>query len=869
MKAIDLKVEYLKEPMTLGTRVPRFYWKCYDGIKQTAYQLQVSVDGRIIWDSEKVESADMTHIEYAGEPLQSRMHVQWQIRLWDENNACGEWMFSWFELGLFEQSDWKARWITGNYASKKNKRYPVDYFRKIFHVKPVLKRARLYISALGLYEAHLNGNRVGEFRLAPGCTDYRKKVQYQAYDITEFLSEKNYLDIKLADGWFRGTLGAFGLDHVYGRQAELLWQLELFYENGEQEILYSDESMNWCQDGPIQFADLQDGEIIDARVEPSYSSRAKIGKSTLFPVASDNVPVVEKEKFKAKMIKQNGAKTLLDFGQNIAGFVTFKVNGNEGQSIKIRCGEILDSDGNLTLKNIQAQRPNKDFGKLKEVMLITGKSEKISGELVLTPKQEIKYICNGKKDVYKTEFAIFGFRYIEVDTEVSINEEDFEAIAVYSDMDETGKFSCSNEDVNQLFSNILWSMKGNFLDLPTDCPTRERIGWTGDGQIFFNTAAYLMDITAFYRKWLRDIEIAQESNGSISASVPYVGLDILYKNMGNSVGWADAIILIPYRFWKRYGDVRLLNESYPMMKKYAEFMIKKCGPKKQTKKLLKNKNDYKYVYEKGFHLGEWLEPEDINSEVVERTSKLEESLAYFSYSMSLLTEMASNLGYYDDSKKYKEYADGSKRVFNELFVINDSIISERQAKQVRPLAMDLLDLEAKNNVEKRLVDLIMDRDYRIGTGFLSTVFVLPTLTKAGYTDIAYKMLENDVAPSWLYEVKEGATTIWEDWEGHESQNHYSPGAVGEWMFETVCGINIGEEERTFILKPIPGGSITSAEAIYNSLYGSVASKWEKTDDGTRYCFEIPPNTCAEIILQDGSQYKVETGNYEYHLGDVK
>ena len=610
MKAIHLKTEYLKEPLGLGIATPRFYWNCEGGEKQTAYQIVATCGQKVLWDSGKVLSSSMTHIPYGGDTLVSRERVTWTVTLWDEKDIPGEAAKSWFELGLLEGSDWKASWITGDYKPKKEIRYSVDCFRKRFQTGKKIARARLYASARGVYDVHINGNRLEDFILAPGMTDYRKRIQYQTYDVTALLQKDNILELLLGDGWYRGSSAAFGVTGVYGWQTSVMAQLEISYEDGSKEMICTDSSWDWSNDGPIRFADLKDGEVYNALMQPSYNGKAKVVEGPKAPlVASNNVYVKEQERRKAKVLTAADGKRVLDFGQNIAGYLAFTVKGKPGENFRLICGEILDEEGHVSLKNIQEEVPAKRYDQM--AMMIKLMTWKVKGVPTFSPLQEIRFTCSGGLDHYKTSFAVFGFRYVEIDGEVEFDN--IEAIAVYSDMEQTGTFECSNELVNQLYENTLWSMKSNYLDLPTDCPTRERLGWTGDAQIFFDTGAYMMDTAAFFQKWLQDMEDAQLKNGLIPAVLPYQGVSMMYNGTGASVGWADAIYLIPYRYYKRFGDKAVLDHFWPMMKKYMDYLLGHLGMKdKKAAKL----NPYNaYTYEKGMHLGEWLEPEEFQEKI--------------------------------------------------------------------------------------------------------------------------------------------------------------------------------------------------------------------------------------------------------------
>jgi alpha-L-rhamnosidase len=591
----------------------------------------------------------------------------------------GEKISSWFEIGLLKAEDWRAQWIAGDYKPKKNTRYPVDCFRKIFFISKAVTHARLYITSCGLYEARLNGERIGSFVLAPGSTDYRYRLQYQVYALTETIAQgENKLEIQLADGWYRGSIGCWGAVNVFGRQTKLLCQLELFFDDGTAETIISDESFFWSNDGPLRFADLKDGEIYDASKKSGYGSKARMVKETIIPSASNNVPVTEHEEFQAKLVITPSGKRALDFGQNIAGFLSFTVKGKKGQKIRLVCGETLDEQGEFTQKNFQSKRPVKEYGKLTEMLLVTGNENKIKTELTVTPKQEIEFICSGGQEHYKTAFAVFGFRYALIETDIEFDPAQFRAIAVYSDMEQAGNFSCSHETINRFLENTRWSMKGNFLDLPTDCPTRERLGWTGDAQVFFNTASYLMNVAPFFRKWMNDVKDDQFKNGKSSAVVPYNGLDLVYKSTGSSVGWGDAVTLIPYRYWKRYGDENILRDFYETMRKYALFMIKNSGHKKIK---AATSNPYnKYTYEKGIHIGEWLEPEEFRDKKFGGSVLYtEECTAFLHYTMRHMAEIASLLGKTEDTALFTEYAEGAKKPTIGCFYKKESTPTGRQS----------------------------------------------------------------------------------------------------------------------------------------------------------------------------------------------
>lgn len=850
MKAIRLRTEYLNNPQGIDRVHPRLFWNCKDGIRQKAYQIRLTEGEAVIWDSGKTESGSMR----AEVPvsLKSRQSLAWQVRLWNEADQAGEWSEKgFFEMGLLKREDWKASWITGDYVPSKKERYPVDCFRKSFIVHGQVKIARLYAAACGDYEASLGGKKVGDFCFAPGYTDYRKRIQYQTYDVASMLTQgENTLELLLADGWYRGSCGAYGITYQYGTETKALAQLEIEYEDGSQDQILTDGSWDWSNDGPIRFADHKDGETVDARKAPSYEGKARVTSCDVIPSASDNVPVREHERLHPIITEASGGKKVLDFGQNIAGYVAFSVTAREGQRIFLRFGEMLDSEGNLDQTNFQT--------KVKEKR---------------SPLQQIDYVCREGLNEYKTRFAVFGFRYAELDSDVEMSPEQIEAIAVYSDLEQTGWLETSHPLINQLFDATLWSAKSNHLDIPTDCPTRERHGWTGDAQIFYNTAAYLFDFASFGEKYVRDMYDWQRKDGCLPHIVPDGGADAYMYTMNGSVGWSDAGVMIPYRMWKRYGDRKILEKYYEGMKRYAKFMMSRCGKVTPLQKPVFIGKYQKYLVNAGQSYGEWSEPEDVKPFSIKEFifPHPEESTAYTVYVMQLMEEIADELGKEEDKKLYRRYHDGCRKAYQALVKKkNFTLETDRQAKLVRPLYFGLLDGIEAEKARKRLIQALDNYGWRLGTGFLSTPLILDVLADID-PEAAYRLLENEEIPGWLSMPKNGATSIWENWEGPRSTqgiaslNHYSKGAVLEWMFRAMCGIRI-DSENHFVLAPLPGGSLTRAGAVYQSIYGRVESSWKRTSSEEKkytYRFVVPANCTAEIKLPDGTNRIVSAGEYTF------
>lgn len=838
MKAINIRTEYLKNPLGIDIDSPRVMWNCEGGIKQTAYR--ITADG---FDSGKIESDSMR----CAVPIKfsDGKRVNFHITLWDENgneSEPGEEAF--FEYGI---KNFNAKWITGNYLADKKRRYPADCFKKEFKTDGEILSARLYAAACGIYTAEINGTRVSS-PLAPGITDYNKRVQYQTYDITELIKENNEITLCLADGWYRGSCGAWGLKNQYGTETKIIAQIDIKYKNGTIRRISTDETWSWSNDSDVRFADNKDGEIIDANRKPSYRFRARVTSHSVTPSASNNVPIAEREQYKGEILISKSGKKIIDFKQNLAGFISFKLNAKKGQKIKITLGELLDKDGELTLKNIQC-----------------------SNKKITTPLQRVEYTCKDGVNEYKTRFAIFGFRYALIETDIEFTSDDFTAAAVYSDMEETGFFESSNELLNKFFEATKQSAKSNSTDLPTDCPTRERHGWTGDAQIFINTASYLFSYAPFALKFERDLCDEQRRNGCFRQIAPKGGVDFYMNAMDGSPGWSDAGVLIPYRIYKKYGDSAVLERFYENMKRYADYKIKTLGkiyptavPTGINLKYRRNISNFGQSY------GEWAEPADVKAFAVSDfvSPHPEETTAYIVYMLECMTEIAGVLNRHGDARRFKKYADKARIGYSKLVETKKySLDTDRQSKLVRPLAFNLLSDSQKAYAQKRLIKALNSYSWRVGTGFLSTPLILGVLENID-KEYAYKLLENEEMPGWLFMSKSGATTVWESWEGDKAQggigslNHYSKGAVCEWLFSSMCGINV-DGENHFIIKPIPGGHFTFAKAEYKSVFGTVKSGWRKENGEYKFDIEIPPNCTADIILPGGRKQKARAGTYTF------
>jgi alpha-L-rhamnosidase len=573
-------------------------------------------------------------------------------------------------------------------------------------------------------------------------------------------------------------------------------------------------------------------------------------------VPSEGETVHTHERFTPEVLHTPDGATVLDFGQNIAGFVRFTVTGHKGQTVSMVHGEVLDEKGNFTIKNLG-----------------DGKIMKLGQKLV--------YDLKDGTQTYEPQFLICGFRYVKLsDWPEEVKPANFEAVAVYSDFKITGEFECSNAKINRLVENIKWSQKGNFVDIPTDCPHRERAGWTGDINVFIECADLLADTRKFITKWLKDLMLTQTKDGAPLGIVPKVYMMNRKSNetTPGAAGWADAITQIPMRQYEVYGDKSDLEMCYDSMKKFVDFNIARAKNHSHKNKF-KLKPDSCYILDTGFHYGEWLEPGAANlldALKAYLAPDTEVATAWFFYSAKTLADAAGILGKADDEKKYRELSENIKKAYCAHFIPNNELSSPRQCKYVRPLYMGLVDGELKDRLAAQLNDIIVKNNYRIGTGFLSTYQVLNVLSDNGYTDTAYKMLENEQCPGWLYEVNKGATTIWEGWDAIDpktgrvkakSLNHYSPGAAMSWLWTRCCGIRpTAPGYKKIEIAPQPGGTFTYAKASYDSVSGKIVSSWEKEDGEFILDVEIPSQVDATVILPDGTVIKnAVTGTYTCNI----
>jgi len=842
LQLTEVRTEYQINPLGIDVRAPRLSWKIESsrrGTAQTAYQIRVAqqpsaLERHPLWDSGKVASDASIHRVYEGPALESGQRYYWQVRVWDDAGTVSPWSApAYWEMGLLRPSDWPADWITPDLKEDTAAANPSPMLRSEFRVEGNVASARAYVTSLGLYEMELNGRRVGDQLFRPGWTAYDKRLQYQTYDVTSLLVPgTNAVGVTLGDGWYRGRLAWGNRRNTYGKQLALLAQIVIRYADGHQQVIGTGKGWK-AATGPIRWSDIYDGESYDARLEKDGWSRPGyrdsdwaavrvLEHSKQILVAPAGPPVRRIQELKpVKLLITPSGDTVFDMGQNMVGWVRLRVRGPRGTTVRLRHAEVLDRKGDFYTDNLRSAR------------------------------QTVEYtLKGGGEEVYEPHFTFQGFRYVAVQGYPGTpTPDDITGIVIHSDMRPTGAFETSNPLLNQLQHNIVWGQKSNFLDVPTDCPQRdERLGWTGDAQVFARTAAFNFDVAGFFTKWLADLAADQKASGS----VPHVIPDVLSRSQaegGGSTGWADASVIIPWTVYLAYGDTRILEAQYESMRAWVEYMRRLAGDD--------------LILDSGFHYGDWLAFHSTRADYPGATTDKDLiATAFFAHSTSLLARTANVLGKTEPAQQYAALFQRIKAAFDrEYLTASGRLSANTQTAYALALAFDLVPEESRQEAARRLVEDVR-RFKHLTTGFLGTPYLNPVLTSSGHLDDAYALLLRDQYPSWLYPIKQGATTIWERWDGEKpdssfqdpemnSFNHYAYGAVGAWLYNTVAGIEIDPERPGYkhvFIRPQPGGGLTHVRASLNTMYGTVASAWEIRDGHFSLEVTIPPNASATVSL---------------------
>ncbi|QYR24366.1 family 78 glycoside hydrolase catalytic domain [Paenibacillus sp. sptzw28] len=837
-----LRFNYKENPVGIDPALARISWQLTAApgarnVVQSAYRIQLTAEDETFSaasaDTGKVNSNKSVLVELPGFEVSSRTRYFYRVKAWDGEGIETPWSeTAYFETGLLNPAEWQADWITDGLSAGDDGWDASPLFRKSFHLRGGMRRARIYATARGVYELHVNGKRVGDEVLAPGWTEYKTRLQVQTYDVTDMLlgGERNAIGITLGNGWYAGRLTWNDGFRLNPERAALL-QLYVTYEDGSEQVVPTDAS--WLtSDGPIRKSEIYDGELYDARLEkhgwslPYYDDEgwnpAKTGsftKETL--IAQENMPTrVVKELRPIGIIQTPAGETVLDMGQNMVGWMRFTVSGESGAKVSLTHAEVLDAEGNFYTDNLRKA------------------------------KQQIEYVLKGEgAETYQPHFTFQGFRFVKVEGYPGeIELDNFTGCVVHTDMELTGSFACSDERLNQLQHNIEWGQRGNFLDVPTDCPQRdERLGWTGDAQVFIRTAAFNMNVAPFFQKWLRDLKSEQREEGG----VPYVIPNTLKLDEHSSAAWGDAAVICPWVSYVSYGDIRFLTEQYESMKAWVEY-IRKQG-------------DNELLWNTGYHFGDWLGLDAHEGSYVGSTPTDLIATAFYAYSTSLVAKAAALIGNNEDAVKYEELHRRITAEFQQEFITpNGRLAGATQTSYVLALMFDLAKERDRARLARELAKNIEDRGIHLATGFVGTPYLCLVLSRFGYHELAGKLVQQEDYPSWLYAVKKGATTMWEHWDGIKedgsfwsrdmnSFNHYAYGSIGEWLYRIVGGVDTSEDHPGYkhsIMAPKPWRGINFAGTSHQSQYGEVALQWKRDALAGTMNIElrIPANTTASVEL---------------------
>ncbi|MGM7774647.1 glycoside hydrolase family 78 protein [Arthrobacter sp. KNU-44] len=845
---VRLQTEHRTVALGIGEARPRLSWQTEApaGWEQRKYEIAVerAVKARV---TTEVVSPESVLVEWPFPALTSRERVEVRVRVWGKDDNPSLWSDSLtIEAGLLAAEDWMAVAITPNLEYDREVENPPALLRRSFTTEADIACARLYVTGQGVYEVEINGRRIGEEVLAPGWTSYDHRLLYSTFDVTDYVVDgENAIGAWLADGWFRGRIGfQGGTRNTYGDRTSLLAQLEITYEDGRSEVITTDGEWRTSH-SPITFASFYDGERYDARLEQDGWSQpcfddsswsgvlaAKLAKSTLEAPAGPPVRCTE-ELAPQRVWTSPSGKTLIDFGQNLVGRLRLSVQGKPGDTVTIRHAEVLQ-DGELYTRPLRLAASTDEYT-----------------------------LADSAEHNWEPRFAMHGFRYAEITGAVDAVKLDALIARVHhTDMERTGWFECSDPLINRLHENVRWSMRGNFVSIPTDCPQRdERLGWTGDIQVFAPTASFLYDCSGMLAGWLKDVADEQLPDGTVPWYVPWVQAGSWDATIPGAV-WGDVAVLTPWTLYERFGDKGVLSDQYASSKAWVDLMAERAG---ET-----------HLWDEGFQLGDWLDPAAPPHDPADaRTDRYLVATAYFAWSARQLSRIADVLGNTDDEVRYAELAENVRQAFARRYVHEDgTMTSDAQTAYALALVFDLLPTESqKSRAAARLAELVAESGKRIATGFAGTPVISDALTLGGHVGTAYDLLTEEECPSWLYAVKQGGTTIWERWDSMlpdgtinpgemTSFNHYALGAVADWMHRVIGGLSPLEPGyRKIGIRPLPGGGITHATTRHLTPYGMAEVGW-RIENGTMHLdATVPTGTTATVQLPGGLPSELGPGKH--------
>ncbi len=851
MKITHLKTNHIVNPLGFAMERPTFSWIVEDTLDkvQTAAQILVSRDGdfeQVIFDSGRVDGPGIDSLAYRPPiGLKPRTRYFWKVRVWGETDSA-ESDTAWFETSKMDEG-WQAEWITPD--GEDNRIHPILY--RYVDLPSQVVAARAYICGLGLYHFELNGEKVGDEHFTPYCNAYDQWIQYQTFDVTDQLTVgSNLVSVMLGNGWYKGRYGADGGSvGFYGDRFALICEIHITLENGNELVVVTDPTWK-AQPSPVIESDIFDGETYDARIEKTVPSPGKtfdvkpIEIDTTRLEARRSLPVCINEEIRPiAVIYTPAGETVLDMGQNMTGWVRFRTSAPSGTRIHLQFGEVLQ-EGNFFRDNLR------------------------------TAKAEYIYIAGGADAVAEPYFTFYGFRYVKISGWVGeLSVDDFTGCVVYSRMDTIGEIETSNEKVNQLFKNAMWGQKGNFLDIPTDCPQRdERLGWTGDAQIFSGTACFNMDASAFFSKYTYDLGKEQSKTGGM---VPHI-VPMVNLNKGGSTAWADVATILPWNLYEFYGDIDILDQQFGSMCAWVGYI-----------KNIDDSSGSKRLWTEGVHFGDWLSL-DASDPTSRRGGTPHDFIAsaFYCYSARLVARAAAVLGKMEQAAEYGRLsAEVKAAIQKEYFTPTGRLATPTQTGYVLALFMDLAPDEHRERVKNDLVSRLNTDKTHLRTGFVGTPYLCRVLSNIGANDLAYRLLLNEDYPSWLYAVNLGATTIWERWNslnsdgsisstGMNSLNHYAYGSIVEWMYRDMCGLNpsSGEDAVTGFrharIAPKPDKSLQWARARYRSAAGFYESGW-RIDEAGHLTIEIavPFNASARVVLPGARMGEISINGHQLHEGE--